>query len=214
MSVKSEKKRRAFRVLRALVTLHVLLAVLLAFSVNSGIVLSAEGDILPENSDFSGYDCIIVFGCGINPDGTPSHMLYDRVITASQLYLSMADSSDGNDLPVILMSGDGKDEGYNEPQVMKDTAIEAGAPEAAIVTDTLGLSTFDTLRRAGELVSFEKAILITQEYHLYRALFIADSLGIEAVGVSADRRSYSGQVLRDLREAAARVKDFFKAVFS
>ena len=205
-------RRRFFKAARITIVTIAAVCVLLVVSLNSAVILKTEGNILSGDSDFSGYDCIIVFGCGIKPDSTPSDMLYDRVMTAVSIYLELAKNPDSEaQLPVILMSGDGKESGYNEPEVMKKLAVDAGVSEQSVLTDTLGLSTYETLERAQDIVSFEKALLVTQKYHLYRALYIADSLGIDASGVSADLRTYRGQAFRDLREAAARVKDFFKS---
>lgn len=111
------------------------------------------------------------------------------------------------------MSGDhGKDD-YNEVGVMKQFAIDKGIPSNDIFMDHAGFSTYESLYRAKEIFQAKKVIIVTQDYHLYRALYIANQLGIEAVGVSSNPRDYSGQAMRDVREVAARCKDFLTCIF-
>ena len=108
------------------------------------------------------------------------------------------------------MSGDDSGIYYNEPAAMKKYAMDQGVPESHILLDGQGFSTYESITRALDVYGFDNIVVITQEYHLYRALHIADRCGIDAVGVSADLRPYSGQILRDAREVLARVKDFFQ----
>ena len=146
------------------------------------------------------FDCILVLGCRVYADGEPSPMLYDRVVTGCRLY--EAGVSDK-----ILMSGDNQDVYYNEIDAMCREAMELGVPEDAIMTDRYGLSTYDSVVRALEEYGYRRVVIVTQTYHLYRALYIAEKLGVEAYGVSADLRPYYGQTKRDLREILARCKD-------
>ena len=152
------------------------------------------------------YDCIFVLGCGVLADGTPSHMLQDRLETAYALYQS--GSSD-----YILLSGDNGSVDYNEVGVMKEYLVDKGVPEEAIYMDHAGFSTYESLYRAKAIFGVERIVVVTQEYHLYRALYIASDRGIEADGVAADVRRDYGQTLRDLREIVARNKDFWYCVF-
>ncbi len=110
------------------------------------------------------------------------------------------------------MSGDHGRDDYNEVGTMKAVAMEAGIPSSAVFMDHAGFSTYETMYRAREVFGVKKAIIVTQEYHLYRSLFIANELGIEAYGVSADVRTYYGLFKRELREILARNKDVFYLV--
>ena len=131
----------------------------------------------------------IVFGAGLRRDGGPTTVLYDRVAAAAQLF------SEGK-VDSLLMSGHETAEGYSEPRAMREVAESLGVPSEAIVTDGLGTRTFTTCERAISTFGIEQALLITQDYHLPRALAICDGLGIDAVGVSADLRPYSPRALQ------------------
>jgi SanA protein len=125
----------------------------------------------------------IVFGAGLRRDGGPTAVLYDRVVTAADLYHA------GN-VQKLLLSGDNRFENYNEPAAMRDAAIELGVPAEDIVLDYAGRRTYDTCYRAQAIFGVTEAILVTQAFHLPRALFICEALGLDATGVSADRRTY------------------------
>lgn len=126
----------------------------------------------------------IVFGAGLRRDGSPTSVLYDRVAAAAQLYRE-------GKVDALLMSGHETNEGYSEPQAMRMLAESLGVPEEAIVTDGLGTRTFTTCERAQSTFGVDQALLVTQTYHLPRAMAICAGLGIDAVGVSSDLRSYS-----------------------
>ncbi|MCX7975723.1 MAG: YdcF family protein [Bellilinea sp.] len=126
----------------------------------------------------------IVFGAGLTRDGQPSPVLRDRVATAVQLYF------DGK-VQKILMSGDNRFIDYNEPGAMKRYAISLGVPEEDIVLDYAGRRTYDTCYRARHIFGVRKAIVVTQRFHLPRAIFTCNGLGVEAVGSIADQRVYS-----------------------
>ena len=154
-----------------------------------------------EASQLTDVDCILVLGCGIHSDGSPSAMLYDRLTRGVELYALGA-------APKLLMSGDHGREGYDEVDTMKTFAVDSGIPSEDIFMDHAGFSTYESMYRARDIFQAKKIIIVTQEYHLYRALYIAESLGLEAYGVSSDYRGYSGQTAREIREILARVKDF------
>jgi vancomycin permeability regulator SanA len=126
----------------------------------------------------------IVFGAGILPDGEPTAVLYDRVATAAELYRL-------GKVEQIILSGDGQDIYHNEPEVMRRTAISFGIPESALTLDADGIRTFESCRRARDDFGVDHAVLITQRFHLPRALMLCESLGVDAVGVASDRRDYS-----------------------
>lgn len=156
-----------------------------------------EEDGLPKT-----YDVILILGCGVKENGKPSDMLEDRLKTGISLYQAGA-------APRIMLSADHESDDYNEIAVMKQFCLDAGIPEEAILCDRYGLSTYDSIVRASALFSIDSAIVVTQKYHLYRALYIADKVGMEAVGVGADIRTYRFQWYRSLREVLARCKDFY-----
>ncbi len=152
------------------------------------------------------YDCILVLGAGVWENNQPSPMLEDRLNKGVELF--KLHSSDR-----LLMSGDHGTVEYDEVNVMKDVAIDQGIESSSIFMDHAGFSTYDSLYRAKAIFGATKIIIVTQQYHLYRALFIARSLGIEAIGVAAEKIPYSYQWLRDAREILARNKDVLFSLF-
>ena len=151
----------------------------------------------------------IVFGAGLRRDGTPTTILRDRVETAAQLYFS-------GKVEKLLMSGDNRFENYNEPASMRDYAISLGVPEDAIVLDYAGRRTYDTCYRAKAIFGVDKAILVTQGFHLPRALFLCNALGLQASGVEADNFYYlkRSRVIWNVRELLATVTAFVDVYIS
>lgn len=172
----------------------------LVFSVNTYIVQDTDDRILNMNSASSGYDCILVLGAGVREDGTPTLMLKDRLEMGIALY--KAGVSDR-----MLMSGDHGTDDYDEVNTMKDYAKKAGVPSEHIFMDHAGFSTYESIYRAKEVFCAEKIVIVTQQYHMYRALYIAEALGLDAVGVPAENIRYYGQTYREARELLARAKD-------
>ena len=125
----------------------------------------------------------IVFGAGIHKDGTPTSVLKDRVFTASQLYFSGKTDK-------LLMSGTKHQSGYNEPLAMFNYACSLGVPEKDIILDFEGLRTYDTCFRAKHFLGIQEALLVTQRFHLPRAILISNMMGINCVGIISDRRRY------------------------
>ena len=125
----------------------------------------------------------IVFGAEVKKDGTPSAVLRDRVQTAVELYKN-------GKVEKLLMSGDNRFVDYNEPESMRQYAISLGVPDEAIILDYAGRRTYDTCYRAKEIFQVDSAILVTQGFHLPRALFLCNAFGVEAVGVKADKYYY------------------------
>ena len=200
-------KKKILDILLSVAVVVLCIALLLALGViiiNAAIV-DATSEMVLEISDIDGeeVDCILILGAGLKADGTPNHMLEDRLKVGIEAAMTLG-------VECILMSGDDSGESYNEPAAMKKYAMDNGVPESQILLDGQGFSTYDSITRALDVYGFDKIIVVTQEYHLYRALHIADRFDIDAVGVSADLRPYSKQILYDVREVLARVKDFFK----
>ena len=149
--------------------------------------------------------CILGLGCGVREDGTPSLMLRDRLETGVALYEAGA-------APKLLMSGDHGRKDYDEVNLMKDYAMEKGIPSEDIFMDHAGFSTYDSMVRARDIFCAKTVVIVSQEYHLYRALYLAEKLGLEAYGVPALDVNYRGQAYREFREMLARSKDFCTAV--
>ena len=178
------------------------------FIINGYVKASAKGRILTTQkaAELEDVDCIIILGCQVKDDGSLSHMLRDRLMRGLEVYETGA-------APKLLMSGDHGREEYDEVGAMKNYAIENGVPSENVFMDHAGFSTYETMYRAKEIFKAEKVIIVTQEYHLYRALYIAERLGMEAYGVSADLNRYAGQSMRDFREVLARCKDWAMCIF-
>ena len=153
------------------------------------------------------YDCILVLGAGVRPDGTPSHMLEDRLRGAVALY--EAGVSD-----VLLLSGDNSGEDYDEVSAMVKYCLEHGVPESAIVRDDIGFSTSESVYNTVRTLGYSDILVVTQEYHLYRAMYMVKRMGADADGFATDYRAYSMQIKRDVREYVARCKDFLKVNIS
>jgi SanA protein len=150
----------------------------------------------------------IVFGAGLRRDGMPTAVLRDRVETAVQLYL------DGK-VEKLLMSGDNRFEDYNEPEAMRQYARGLGVPEEALVLDYAGRRTYDTCYRARHIFGVESAILVTQKFHLSRALFTCNALGVEAVGVETNNYYFlkRSRLYWNVREQFATVTAFWDVYF-
>ena len=164
-------------------------------------ILTAE-----EAASLSDVDCILVLGCLVKDDGRPSDMLHDRLRRGVELYQAGV-------APKLLMSGDHGRENYDEVATMKQFAIDADIPSEDVFMDHAGFSTYESMYRAIDIFQAEKIIIVTQEYHLYRAVYIAQALGLDAYGVNADYRNYWVQSARDFREVLARVKDFAPTIY-
>ena len=160
---------------------------------NETIITSEESEKLQD------VDCIIVLGCFVREDGTPGNILADRLKTGVELYKNGV-------APKIIMSGDHSSDEYNEVASMKRYAVEAGVPSEDIFMDHAGFSTYETMYRAKEVFGAEKVVIVTQEYHLYRSVYIAEKLGMQAYGVA------SAFKLDENREILARCKDFMTTI--
>ena len=141
----------------------------------------------------------IVFGAGIRSGGRLSPILKDRMDTAIALY-------NAGKVRKLLVSGDNSTLDYNEPGAMYDYALAQGVPPEDVIRDYAGRRTYDTCYRAGHIFGVEEAILVTQRFHLPRALFTCNNLGVAAVGVSADRRPYRADGYYRVRDAVATLR--------
>ncbi len=202
-----KKKKIMMTIIIVILGLGVL-GIAAVFGLNSYVKnASAERVITSEEAVALGdIDCILILGCQVKEDGSPSHMLRDRLTRGIELY-------ELNTAPKIIMSGDHGQQEYDEVNTMKQYAIDAGIPSEDIFMDHAGFSTYESVYRAKEIFEAEKLLIVTQEYHLYRALYIAEQLGLEAYGVSSDYHTYVGQSMREVREILARFKDFGTTIF-
>jgi len=189
--------------------LLIIIACLMAvvFMINFIVKGTTKKQILTESeaTKLENIDCILVLGAGIWGD-KPSPMLEDRLLQAISLYKNNVSAK-------IIMSGDHGQKDYDEVNIMKNFAIEKGVPSENIFMDHAGFSSYESIYRAKEIFKAEKIVVVTQEYHLYRSLYIANRLGIEAYGVGSDPRRYVGATYRECREILARNKDFVQCIF-
>lgn len=185
-----------------LLLLFALLFAITLLSLNAAIKSVTKDKILsPQTAAQLGdIDCILVLGCHVR-----SQYLADRLTTAFGLY-------DMGASPKLLMTGDHGREVYDEVNYMLDKAEEHGIERKDVFTDHAGFSTYESIYRAKEIFGAKRIVIVTQEYHLYRSLYIAEKLGIEAYGVSASLHGYGSQDYQDMRESLARMKDFFYAL--
>ena len=199
-------KRRIKRFFIILISAAVLLATA-AFVPNFIVIKKTESNIvaLEEAAELSDVDCAVILGAGVR-EGKPTPMLRDRLLVGIDLYKSGA-------VKKLIMSGYHGSTDYDEVNIMKSFAVDRGVPDEDIFMDHAGFSTYETIYRAREIFEADNIIIVSQKYHLYRALYIAEKLGIKSVGVSADLDTYRGQTKRDLLEILARDKDFFKCIF-
>lgn len=197
----SKKKKWLLRMICIALTC-VILGAASVFGLDAYVRLSASPQILtPEQAaEIADVDCILVLGCLVKSGGVPSDMLHDRLRRGVDLYESGA-------APKLLMSGDHGRDSYDEVDAMKQFAVDSGIPSTDVFMDHAGFSTYESIYRARDIFQANKIIIVSQEYHLYRAIYIAQALGLEAYGVSADYRNYLGQSARDFREVLARIKD-------
>ena len=188
--------------------LAVVVAVVAVFAITNVVtIVGSKGSIVTaEKAGIGNSDAIVVLGASVLPDGTPSGILTDRLDDGIALYFAGV-------APKIIMSGDNGTASYNEVKAMKQYAIAQGVPSQDIFCDHAGFSTYESMYRAKYVFGCERIVVATQTYHLYRALWSAKSLGMQAEGVPSDYRAYQKQLQYDIREIPARTKDFFKALF-
>lgn len=171
--------------------------------INTHVQNSTKSKILTEEQAMrlEDVDYILILGCKVRNDGSPSHMLNDRLSTGMKLYSMNGDTK-------LLMSGDDREMSNHEVKTMQQYALNEGAVPSGVILDAEGFSTYESVVRAKEFFGAEKILIVTQEYHLYRAIYTAEALGLEAYGIPADERNYAGQIKREIREVLARVKDY------
>lgn len=197
-------KKEVFKKICLYVGIGILGLGIIIFLLNFYVWFTTRNYIIDDYSKIENIDCIIVLGGGIRGD-RPSPLLQDRLDKAIELY-------ENNVAPKIIMSGDHGSFEHDEVNVMKNYAIEKGVPSEDIFMDHAGFSTYDTMYRAKEIFGVKRAVIVTQQYHLYRSIYIARSLGLNVYGVPAEKIKYGGRVYREIREVLARGKDVIKCI--
>lgn len=180
-------------------------SIALVLTINIYVIGTTNHRIIKDvNTLTKDIDCIVILGAGVWGD-KPSPMLQDRLDEGIRLY------KEGK-APKIIMSGDHSGQYYDEVNIMKQYAINKGVPSEDIFMDHAGLSTYESIYRAKEIFNAKNIIIVTQKYHLYRALYIANQLDVNAQGVNSDPRKYAGQLYREFREILARNKDVLNCI--
>lgn len=211
-------KKILWRILLVIIVLAII-CTMAVLAINSSVKRSTEDDIVYVVQDkestintvsISGLqefsaDCILVLGAGIKDKETPSPMLKDRLDAGIALYKAGI-------APKLLLSGDNGQVEHNEIHVMLNYCLKAGVPESDIFCDHAGFSTYDSMYRASSIFQVQRAIVVTQKYHEYRALYIGKKLGLSVIGVAAEQDQYFGEGYREFREVLARVKDWGKTL--
>ena len=184
----------------------IIFVIIIVFALNGLVVGTTKGRIIKEEDIKEDYDAILVLGCKVNPDGTPSMMLSNRVEKGIELYKKTGFK--------LILSGDHGKEEYDEVNTMKKMVLDESITIEDVFLDHAGFSTYDSIYRAKKVFNAKKIIIVSQRYHLYRALYIADKLGLEAYGVAADDIPHKMiNIKNEIREVLARDKDVFKSMF-
>lgn len=188
----------------AVLMISTILAISVSVLIINKYVEEKGKEFIFESIDVPKADAILVLGAYVTPDGTVSYMLNDRLTVAYELYqMGKAEK--------LIVSGDHGRKDYDEVNAMKKFLMDKGISDQDIFMDHAGFSTYESLYRARDIFQVKRVIIVTQEYHLMRAVFIGRELGIEAYGVVSDKRNYVYMDFYKIREIAARNKDFLTA---
>jgi vancomycin permeability regulator SanA len=199
--------RLTFKFLKLALSL-ILAAAIFVAATNVYVVASTRGNvhtIAQMQQQQTTSDAIVVLGASVYANGTPSDILADRLEVAADLYFEGVS-------PVIIVSGDNTSAHYNESDAMKAYCISLGVPASAIYVDHAGYDTYASIYRAKYVYGAQSITVVTQAYHLYRALSIAQTLGLEATGAPADKGEYNNQKMYSAREVFARSKDLVQSL--
>lgn len=183
----------------------VALVFLFILTVNLNIVANTNDNIYSVSETIKlsdDFDCILILGAGVKANGTPTDMLRDRLIAGFEGYKQL------KTVPVFL-SGDSENSDYQETVAMKKFLLDKEISEEDIICDGYGLSTYESIWRAKNVYGYNKILIVSQKYHLYRAIYIANELGMTAYGIDGALTTYGKQPLYNLREYLARLKDVF-----
>ena len=177
--------------------------IIILLGINASIIAKSSNYIVDVNvSNDLTADCILVLGASVYSNDTPRPMLKDRLDMGIHLY-------NNSYVKKILVSGDHINKDYDEVNVMKKYLIDNNIPSSDIFKDHEGINTYQSLYRAKNVYGVKRVIIVTQKYHLYRAIYIARKLDLQVVGIASDGNYYKGQFNREIREFFARIKAFF-----
>ena len=189
-----------------IIKIIIFLVLFFVFSINVYVIIKSHKQIIKnEEIKLENIDCLLVLGAGIINNERPTLMLKDRLDKSIELYKKGIAKK-------IIMSGDHGKKNHDEVGIMKNYAIERGVPSEDIFMDHAGFCTYDSIYRAKEIFGVKKMIIVTQKYHLYRSIFIANKLGIESFGIKSDARVYAKMPYHFVRECLARCKNYFKCI--
>ncbi len=201
-----EHKNRIRAVLKTVIVLGALAAAAAAafFIINCVVIGAAEPYVyaIDETESLEKADCVLVLGALVYSEDRLSLVLKDRVDYAIKIY-------EAGKADKLLFSGDHGQTDYDEVNAMMDYAVSKGVPKEDIFLDHAGFSTYESMCRARDVFCVDKLIIVTQKFHVSRAVYIARGLGLDAVGVNSDPRVYTNAARDAVRESLARVKDFF-----
>lgn len=199
--------KKVIKILIAVFAALAALAVTAVFAVvicNFAVIGLSEDSINSEQTPKC--DAIVILGAKVNGE-YPSAILRDRLQKGCELYFQGAADR-------IIMSGDHGREDYDEVNAMKAYAVSLGVPEEHIFTDHAGFDTYDTVYRAKEIFMCESVILVTQDFHINRAVFLGNAVGLEAYGATCDEEGYRpSRFTTHVREPLARVKAVINSIF-
>ena len=202
MVVKMKKSKNILKKILIILLFIIIVSFAALCTVNLYVCLSASPYIEDNDAELdTDVDAIIVLGAGLTSDGRPGTVLKDRLDTAIELY------NDGISNR-LLMSGDHGDAYHNEVKAMKEYAIEQGVPDDDIFMDHAGFTTYETMVRARDIFEVKSAVVVTQKYHLYRSMYIARRLGLDAEGYASEIQIEGKYIPLEVRESFARVKAF------
>ena len=195
---------RKIKIMMMILIIIIVLSAIASIIINEYVKNSTKSNIIGEEN-LEDIDVILILGCKVMPNGELSYMLRDRLDKGIELYKNNVASK-------IIVSGDHGQDEYDEVNAMKNYLIDKGIPSEDIFMDHAGFSTYDSMYRAKEIFGVNKAVVVTQRYHLYRAIYVGKALGMEIYGVPAKEINYYGQFKREIREFAARNKEFVKCI--
>lgn len=203
----AKKKHFSFKKFLLCLAIICLAVIILFVAINARVMRTASPHIISADDvqSLEEVDCILVLGSSVQPNGTLNRVVQERVDTALTLYENGVSDR-------LLMSGDHGRVNYDEVNAMKQYCVDKGVDPDIIFLDHAGFSTYDSIYRAKAIFGVQKMVIVSQEYHLYRAVYIANELGIEAYGVAAQQQAATN-LITNLRETVARVKDYFSCAF-
>jgi len=190
---------------QALILTSYIVALLLIFVIiiNLSIVAKTNDNIYSVDEMIKipdDFDCILILGAGIKNDGSPTDMLYDRLMAGYEAHKNGKSK-------FVFITGDSERKSYTETVTMERVLNENGIDSVHIISDGYGLSTYESIWRAKNVYGFKKVLIVSQKYHLHRSIYIAQELGLEAYGLDGALREYRKQPIYSLREYLARIKD-------